>query len=69
MTLDQSKANPGSVVNIVSWFLLVATALAVIARMATKKAVSHKFTIDDAVVFAALVRAAPQLSERLAAVY
>ena len=55
MTLAKSKANLGSVVDIFSWMLLVATVLAVIARLATKQVVSHRFAHDDGIALAALV--------------
>ena len=65
MSLANVKDNPGSVVNVVSWFLLVATTLAVIVRLATKQAVSHEHTGDDVVVLAALVRCASERSKYL----
>lgn len=46
----------GSTISVVTWFLLVATALAVITRLATKLAISHRLNTDDFVVFSALVR-------------
>lgn len=55
MPLAKSKANLGSVVNIFSWMLLVATVLAVVARLVTKHVVSHRLARDDGVVIAALV--------------
>lgn len=50
-----SPQNRGLIVNIVTWLLLVATALAVIIRTATKQAVSHGFGLDDFIIITALV--------------
>lgn len=44
------------VINIITWFLLVTTTLAVIARIATKLAISRRTDADDYVTFVALVR-------------
>ena len=46
----------GPVINIITWFLLVTTTLAVIARIATKLAISRRIDADDYVTFVALVR-------------
>lgn len=46
----------GPVINIVTWFLLVTTTLAVIARIATKVVISRRTDADDYVTFVALVR-------------
>ena len=45
----------GTVVSVVTWFLLVATTLMVIVRVATKLAVARKISGDDYMIFAALV--------------
>ena len=55
MAVIKSRDNPGSAVNIVSWFLLVTTVLAIMTRMITKVAVSRKFTDDDLILLAGLV--------------
>lgn len=46
----------GTIVSVVTWFLLVATTLAVVARVATKLAVARKIGGDDYMIFVALVR-------------
>ncbi|KAL9118548.1 MAG: hypothetical protein Q9187_004904 [Circinaria calcarea] len=51
------KATPddyGPVINIITWFLLVTTTLAVIVRIATKLAISRRTDADDYVTFVAL---------------
>lgn len=53
-SIDSSEH--GSTINVVTWFLLVAATLAVITRLATKLAISHRLNTDDFVVFSALVR-------------
>ncbi|MCJ1361828.1 hypothetical protein MMC16_000928 [Acarospora aff. strigata] len=45
----------GTVVSVVTWFLLVATTLMVIVRVATKLAVARKISGDDYMIFAALL--------------
>ena len=52
-----SPSNHGPIVGVMTWFLLAATVCAVIARVATKLAISRRFTSDDLLIFAALVRA------------
>ncbi|KAI9881206.1 MAG: hypothetical protein M1830_007184 [Pleopsidium flavum] len=45
----------GPLINVVTWFLLVASTLAVIARVATKLAVARRIERDDFAIFAALL--------------
>lgn len=68
MSSAKSEDSPGSAVNIVSWFLLVMTTLAIFARIVTKQAVSHKLSGDDVIVLAALVSFPLGDSQRLSAV-
>ncbi|KAL8668431.1 MAG: hypothetical protein Q9168_006937 [Polycauliona sp. 1 TL-2023] len=49
-----TPSNHGPVVGVMTWFLLAATVCAVIARIATKLAISRRFTSDDFLIFAAL---------------
>ncbi|KAI4267971.1 MAG: hypothetical protein L6R38_008012 [Xanthoria sp. 2 TBL-2021] len=49
-----SPSNHGPIVGVMTWFLLAATVCAVIARVATKLAISKRFTSDDFLIFAAL---------------
>ncbi|KAL9599547.1 MAG: hypothetical protein Q9219_003791 [cf. Caloplaca sp. 3 TL-2023] len=49
-----TPSNHGPVVSVLTWFLLAATILAVIARVLTKFAISRRLTSDDFLVFAAL---------------
>lgn len=51
-----TPSNHGPIVGVVTWFLLAATVCAVIARILTKLAISRRFTCDDFLIFAALVR-------------
>ncbi|KAL8770841.1 MAG: hypothetical protein Q9209_003492 [Squamulea sp. 1 TL-2023] len=46
--------NHGPIVGVMTWFLLAATVCAVIARVATKLAISRRFTSDDFLIFVAL---------------
>ncbi|KAL9023803.1 MAG: hypothetical protein Q9196_006963 [Gyalolechia fulgens] len=50
-----TPSNHGPVVSVVTWFLMAATALAVIARVSTKAAISRRLTSDDYIIFVALV--------------
>ncbi|MCJ1365418.1 hypothetical protein MMC16_004539 [Acarospora aff. strigata] len=45
----------GTIVSVVTWFLIVATTLAVIARVATKLMVARRINADDYTIFAALL--------------
>ncbi|KAL8932201.1 MAG: hypothetical protein Q9211_006463 [Gyalolechia sp. 1 TL-2023] len=49
-----TPSNHGPVVSVVTWFLMAATALAVIARVSTKAAISRRLTSDDYIIFVAL---------------
>ncbi|KAI4282999.1 MAG: hypothetical protein L6R35_005268 [Caloplaca aegaea] len=49
-----SPSNHGPIVSIVTWFLLAATVLAVVARVTTKIAISKRLTSDDFLIFLAL---------------
>lgn len=49
-----TPSNHGPVVGVLTWFLLAATILAVVARVLTKFAISRRLTSDDYLIFAAL---------------
>ncbi|KAH3915379.1 hypothetical protein HBI56_165670 [Parastagonospora nodorum] len=50
-----SKDNLGPFVNVVTWILLITSALAVLTRLITKRALRRRVDIDDVFVIAALV--------------
>jgi hypothetical protein len=50
--------NRGSLVNILAWFLLIASSLTVFTRIATKWLVSRKFNLDDGMILLSLVSSA-----------
>ena len=50
-----SQRDLGSFVNIVTWILLITSALAVLTRLVTKRALRRRIDVDDAFVVAALV--------------
>ena len=52
--LDSSN-NHASLLNVVGWFLTVATFLIVLTRLATKRAVSHAYSLDDGSILVSLV--------------
>ncbi len=56
-----TPANHGPIVSVLTWFLLAATILAVIARVLTKRAISRRLATDDYLIFAALVSRSLQL--------
>ncbi|KAH9890135.1 hypothetical protein F4778DRAFT_773126 [Xylariomycetidae sp. FL2044] len=49
-SLQDSPENHGTVMNVVSWFLLVTSSLVVITRFGTKRLVSKQFHADDALI-------------------
>ncbi|KAL8783596.1 MAG: hypothetical protein Q9213_004525 [Squamulea squamosa] len=49
-----TPSNHGPIVGVMTWFLLATTICAVIARVATKLAISRRFTSDDFLIFVAL---------------
>ncbi|KAI4272577.1 MAG: hypothetical protein LQ337_005209 [Flavoplaca oasis] len=49
-----TTSNRGPIVGVMTWFVLAATVCAVIARVATKLAISRRCTSDDFLIFAAL---------------
>jgi len=51
-----SSADVGPFVNVVTWILLITSALAVMTRLITKRALKRSFDIDDTFVVLALVR-------------
>jgi hypothetical protein len=51
--------NLGPFVNVVTWILLITSALAVLTRLITKRALQRKIGVDDAFVVAALVSTTP----------
>ncbi|MCJ1249705.1 hypothetical protein MMC30_006931 [Trapelia coarctata] len=51
---DSSKRN-GAIVSIVTWFLLVVSTLGILARLATRWAVSHKLGGDDCFIILSLI--------------
>ena len=50
-----SRDNLGPFVNVVTWILLITSALAVLTRLITKRALRRRIDVDDAFVIAALV--------------
>lgn len=55
--MDQNFDNVHThVVNILTWFLLVTSVLSVLVRWGTKHWTAHKLTMDDWMLFVALVR-------------
>jgi hypothetical protein len=50
-----SKADLGPFLNVVTWVLLITSALAVLTRLVTKRALRRRLDVDDAFVIAALV--------------
>lgn len=50
-----TPSDHGPIVSVVTWFLMAATILAVVARILTKFAISRRLTSDDYMIFAALV--------------
>lgn len=52
--IDTSN-NHGPVVNVITWFLLVASVLCVITRFVTKLAISRRLASDDVLILVALV--------------
>ena len=50
-----SSENVGPFVDVVTWILLITSALAVLTRLITKRALSRRIDVDDAFVIAALV--------------
>lgn len=51
-----SSADVGPFVNVVTWILLITSALAVLTRLITKRALRRSLDFDDAFVLLALVR-------------
>jgi hypothetical protein len=51
-----SRDDLGPFLNVVTWVLLITSALAVLTRLVTKRAMRRRMDIDDAFVIAALVR-------------
>lgn len=51
-----SGADIGPFVNVVTWVLLITSALAVLTRLVTKRALRRSLDIDDVFVLLALVR-------------
>jgi hypothetical protein len=50
-----SRDNLGPFVNVVTWILLITSALAVLTRLITKRALRRRIDIDDLFIIAALV--------------
>ncbi|CAO2652760.1 Nn.00g021710.m01.CDS01 [Neocucurbitaria sp. VM-36] len=50
-----SSENVGPFVDVVTWILLITSALAVLTRLITKRALSRRIDVDDAFVIAALI--------------
>ena len=50
-----SRADVGPFLNVVTWILLIASALAVLTRLITKRALRRRIDVDDAFVVLALV--------------
>jgi hypothetical protein len=53
-----SRDDLGPFLNVVTWILLTTSALAVLTRLVTKRAMRRRMDFDDAFVIAALVRTA-----------
>jgi hypothetical protein len=51
-----SSADVGPFVNVVTWILLITSALVVLTRLITKRALKRSLDVDDAFVLLALVR-------------
>lgn len=51
-----SDADVGPFINVVTWILLITSALAVLTRLITKRVLRRRIDIDDAFVVLALVR-------------
>jgi hypothetical protein len=51
-----TETDLGPFLNVVTWILLITSALAVLTRLVTKKALKRRIDIADAFVVAALVR-------------
>jgi hypothetical protein len=51
-----SSTDVGPFVNVVTWILLITSALAVLTRLITKRALRRRVDVDDAFVVLALVR-------------
>ena len=51
-----SGDNLGPFLNVVTWILLITSALAVVTRLITKRALKRRVDVDDAFVLLALVR-------------
>ena len=51
-----SSADVGPFINVVTWILLITSALAVLTRLITKRALRRSLDVDDAFVLLALVR-------------
>ena len=51
-----SQDNLGPFLNVVTWVLLITSALAVLTRLVTKRALKRRVDVDDAFVLLALVR-------------
>lgn len=51
-----SGADVGPFVNVVTWTLLITSALAVLTRLITKRTLRRRIDVDDAFVMLALVR-------------
>ena len=52
----RSSADVGPFVNVVTWILLITSALVVLTRLITKRALKRSLDVDDAFVLLALVR-------------
>lgn len=50
-----SRDNLGPFLNVVTWILLITSALAVVTRLVTKRALKRRVDVDDAFVLLALV--------------
>jgi arginine exporter protein ArgO len=60
-----SPHNLSAIVNVITWFLLVASGLAILTRLLTKRALERRIDIDDALAVAALVGHADTLNSPL----
>ena len=60
--MDSYSSRGDPLVSIVTWFLLVVSAFAVLGRLLTKWAVAHRMSSDDALVILSLVNLARDIS-------
>ncbi len=55
MSRTSPSATPGSTVNIVTWFLMVSSVIATLARILIKRGLHRSFSLDDGALLTSLV--------------